>query len=104
MRIGFKLLTFALIWLMGPVNAVWSAGSCHIHPLGTDAKEAERFIFEWYESMQECELANKKLFGGSGVCHCLPDGIFNRSGDDWRSWQRNFDAPQEPPSQRFGPE
>jgi hypothetical protein len=31
---------------------------------------------EWYRSLEECEVANKKFFGGSGMCHCFPDGNF----------------------------
>ena len=48
-----------------------------------------------YDSLEECEIANKKFYGGSGMCHCFPDGIFNRSGDDWRSRVKDYGTPQE---------
>jgi hypothetical protein len=96
-RLG--LLTFALIWLIVSADIVWAAGSCHIHPLGVDAKEAETPAIEWYSSLEECEIANKKFFGGRGMCHCFPDGIFNGQGDDWRSRLRDYGTPQDPPSE-----
>jgi len=59
--------------LNGSLNAAWAASSCHIHPLGMDMKEAVSRVIEWYSSLEECEMANKKLFRGSGMCHCFPD-------------------------------
>ena len=43
-----------------------AAGSCHIHPLGTDMKDAELRVTDWYDSLEECEIANKRFYGGSG--------------------------------------
>ena len=77
------------------LNAAWAASSCHIHPLGMDMKEAESRVIEWYSSLEECEMANKKLFRGSGICHCFPDGIFNRTDDDWRSRLKDYGTPQD---------
>ena len=68
------------------------------HPLGMDMKEAESRVIEGYRSLEECEMANKKLFRRSGMCHCFPDGIFNRTGEDWRSRLKDYGTPQDPPS------
>jgi hypothetical protein len=97
MKIGVTSPAFALVGLALLSNIAGAAGSCHIHQLGIDPKEAEVRIVEWYKSLEECELAIRKFFGGTGVCHCLPDGIFNRSRDDWRSRPRDIDAPRESP-------
>ena len=40
-------------------------------------------------------MANKKLFRGSGMCHCFPDEIFNRTDDDWRSRLKDYRTPQD---------
>ena len=66
MTFGFRLFTFAGLCLLWSLNAAWAAGSCHIHPLETDMKETESRRVEWYSSLEECEMANKKLFRGSG--------------------------------------
>ena len=95
MMFGFRVWVFATLCL---VNSAWAADSCHIHPLGIEMKEAEPRTIEWYSSLEECEMANKKFYGGRGLCHCFPDGVFNGRGDDWRSWDRNFGAPQDQPS------
>jgi hypothetical protein len=36
-----------------------AAGSCHIHPLGIEMKETQPRIIDWYDSLEECEMANK---------------------------------------------
>ena len=61
-------------------------------------KDTESRVIEWYSSLEECEIANKKFFGGRGMCHCFPDGLFNGRGDDWRSRPRDDGTPQDPPS------
>jgi hypothetical protein len=71
MTFGFGLFTFARLCLMRSLNAAWAAGPCHIHPLGMDMEEAESRVTEWYGSLEECEIANKKFYGGSGMCHCF---------------------------------
>ena len=99
MAFGFRLITFAGLCLIWSVHIAWAAGSCHIHPLGVDIKEAESSAFEWYSSLEQCEVANKKFFGGRGMCHCFPDGFINGEGDDWRSRLRDYGTLQEPPSE-----
>jgi len=99
MTFGFRLFTFAELCLTWSLNAAWAAGSCHIHPLGTDMKDAELRATEWYGSLEEFEIAIKKFHGGLGICHCFPDGIFNGRGDDWRPRLRDFSPPQDPPSE-----
>jgi hypothetical protein len=61
MTFGFRLFTFAGLCLTWSLNAAWAAGSCHIHPLGTDMKDAELRATEWYGSLEECEIANKNF-------------------------------------------
>jgi len=57
-------------------------------------KDTELRVTERYDSLEECEIANKRIYGGSGICHCFPDGIFNGSGDDWR-WLKDYGTPQD---------
>ena len=99
MTFGFRLFTFVGLCLTLSLNAAWATGSCHIHPLGIHMKEAESRVIEWYSSPEECEMANKKFFGGRGMCHCFPDGLFNGRGDDWRSMLRDYSTPQDSPSE-----
>jgi hypothetical protein len=68
---------------------------CHIHPPGIDAKEAEARVIGWFESLEDCETANRKSFGGVGTCHCFPDGIFKRPFDDRRFSPGDFRAPKD---------
>ena len=96
---GFRLFTFVGLCLTSSLNVAWAAGSCHIHPLGGDMKDAESRVTEWYSSLEECEMANKKFFGGRGMCHCFLDGVFNGINDDWRSRLRDYGTPQDPPSE-----
>ena len=71
MTLGFRLFAFAGLCLMWSFNAALAAGSCHVHPLGIDMKEAESRVMEWYSSLEDCEMANKKFFGGRGMCQCF---------------------------------
>jgi hypothetical protein len=73
----------------------WASEICHIHPLGTDMKDAESRVIKWYGSLEECETANKQFFGGAGTCHCFPDGILKRPFDDRRAWPGDFRAPKD---------
>jgi hypothetical protein len=97
MTFGFRVFTSAGLCLTWSLNAAWAAGSCHIHLSGTDMKEAESRVIEWYDSVEECEMANNKFFGGLGVCHCLPDGVFNGTNDDWRSRLKDYSTPRDAP-------
>jgi hypothetical protein len=69
--------------------------TCHIHaPVlpKADAPEAARV----YRSLHECESANRKLYGGGGRCHCVPDAYMDRGIIDngrFRNWE--LDTPQE---------
>ncbi len=66
---------------------------CHIHPPLT-LKEPQPIQF--FPTLQECESANRKLYGGLGLCHCVPDGFMDRDGfDGWRFRPWNFEAPPE---------
>ena len=67
MTFGFSVLTFAGLSLLWSLNAAGAANSCHIHPLGTDMKDAEACESEWYGSLEECETA-KKNFLADWVC------------------------------------
>gem|GEM_PF-2652692 len=64
------------IWL--GLTPAMAAQVCHIHPPGTELKEPEIKDAQFYNSLEDCESANSKVFGGSGRCHCFPDG-FGRS-------------------------
>jgi len=66
MMFGFRLFTFAGLGLSWSFNAVWAGDSCHIHPLETDMKETESRAVEWYRSLEECEVANKKSLADQG--------------------------------------
>jgi hypothetical protein len=99
MLIRCRILIFAVLCLAWVSKNAWAAGSCHIHPLGIDMKEAESRIIEWYSSLDDCEMANKKLFGGRGTCHYFLDGLFNGRGDSWRSRLKDYGTPQDLPSE-----
>lgn len=98
MAFGFRLFTFAGLGLSSPFGRVTHTIFI-IHPLETDMKETESRAVEWSSSLEECEVANKKFFGGSGMCHRFPDGIFNGINDDWRARRRDYSRPQDPPSE-----
>jgi hypothetical protein len=58
------LFTFAGLCLTWFLNAAWAAGLCHIHPVRTDMKDTELRVTERYDSLEECEIANKRIYGG----------------------------------------
>jgi hypothetical protein len=48
-----------------------------------------------YHSLDDCEAANVKYFGGGGRCHCLPGGFMNlERGDFWPQPKRDVEPPQ----------
>jgi hypothetical protein len=66
---------------------------CHMHPPAT-LKEPEPIQF--FPTLQDCESANRKVYGGLGLCHCIPDGFMGRDGvDSWRARPWNFETPPE---------
>jgi hypothetical protein len=72
---------------------------CHIHPPGAETKESEPGNVPFYNSLDECEVFNGKLFGGRGRCHCLPEGFFRSREFDFRFPQPDrFGAPQRMPT------
>jgi hypothetical protein len=93
--VGLKLFACAVAGVAWLSIEALAAGSCHIHPLGIEMKETQPRIIDWYDSLEECEMANKKFYGGRGMCHCFSDGPFDGRGDDWRSWNRNFGVPED---------
>jgi hypothetical protein len=88
-----RLTTVALLALAMSVNAGADIEPCHIHP-PTTLKEPEPVQF--FPTIQECESANRKFYGGTGRCHCFPDGFMGRDGtDSWRFRPWNFETPPE---------
>jgi hypothetical protein len=72
-----------------------AARNCHIHPPGRESLEPEPRDGVWYDSLDDCEAANTKYFGGSGRCHCLPDGFLNwEGGDFWPLPKRDLEPPR----------
>jgi hypothetical protein len=58
--------------------------SCHIHP-PTAPRDLEPEDRQSYSSLEICEDANRRLYGGSGRCHCISDFFMNRESiDGWR--------------------
>lgn len=45
---------------------------CHIHPPASDSAQTPPIVGP-YPSGEACELANERLFGGQGRCHCAFD-------------------------------
>lgn len=87
----FALPRVAALALAASLSAGADLDPCHIHPPAA-LKEPEPVQF--FRTLEECEGANRKLYGGAGRCHCFPDGFMNRDGSDgWRF--RQFDTPPE---------
>jgi hypothetical protein len=94
MTVTRNLLALAAWSVVFFSGLVWSSGTCHIHPPGKESVgEPEPRGLDLYDSLDDCEAANTKYFGGSGRCHCLPDGFMN--------WQRGDFSPQ--PKRDFEP-
>jgi hypothetical protein len=73
----------------------WSSGTCHIHPPGKESVEPKPRGLVLYDSLDDCEAANAKYFGGSGRCHCFPDGFMNlERGNFWPQPKRDFEPPR----------
>lgn len=72
------------ILLLTLANLAWAGAACHIHPPGAEMKEPERKEAPFYNSLDECEVYNGKLFGGRGRCHCLPESFFRSREFDFR--------------------
>jgi hypothetical protein len=48
----------------------------------------------FYRTLDECELANAKYFGGAGRCHCFPDFSPRGQDDIWPQPWRDFALPE----------
>jgi hypothetical protein len=85
----------AAMSLLLSLSAAADPQTCHIHP-PTALRDLESEPVQLYPSLQECESANRKVYGGTGRCHCSPDGFMNREGiDSWRFRQWNFEMPSD---------
>jgi hypothetical protein len=90
-----NLFATAVIGLV--ITASSSSGafeSCHIHPAGQDARESEFPGLQLYGSLDECESAVAKYFGGAGTCHCFPDFMPRDQGDIEPQPKRDFEPPR----------
>ena len=88
-------LSLAALCVILTCELSWASGSCHIHPPGKESLEPEPRGLVLYDSLDDCEAANTKYFGGSGRCHCLPDEFMNwERGDFWRQPKRDLEMPR----------
>jgi hypothetical protein len=94
MTFAIKLLLSAAACVALSSELGWASESCHIHPPGSDPKEPEYRSLQFYNSLEECELAKAKYFGGAGRCHCFPDFMNREKGDIWSQPPRDFERPQ----------
>jgi hypothetical protein len=63
-----------------------------MHP--PPAKQADQEPIRFYPSLEDCESANDKLYGGAGRCHCFSDR-FTERGNDWRFSPESLNPPME---------
>jgi hypothetical protein len=59
--------------------------------------EPEHREVDFYGSLEDCEAANAKYFGGSGRCHCFPDFMNKERGDIWNQPRRDIEMPRNRP-------
>jgi hypothetical protein len=90
-----NLLATVVIGLTISSSFSWASESCHIHPAGQDSWESE-FPGHLYGSLDECESALAKYFGGAGRCHCFPDFMprDRDQGDIVPEPKRDFEPPR----------
>lgn len=90
-----NLLATGVIGLV--ITASSSSGafeSCHIHPVGQDSLESEIPGLQLYGSLDECESAVAKYFGGAGRCHCFPDFMPRDETGNAPQPKRDFEPPR----------
>jgi hypothetical protein len=75
----------------------WAFESCHIHPPGRNTLESEWSKLPLYSSLDECESANAKYFGGTERCHCFQDFSPRVEGEIWPQPRRDFETPPRDP-------
>jgi hypothetical protein len=90
-----NLLALAAFSVVFSWGLSWASASCHIHPPGKESLEPDARGLVLYGSLDDCEAANAKYFGGSGRCHCFPDGFMNwERGDFFSEPKRDFEPPR----------
>jgi hypothetical protein len=90
-----NLLALAALSVVFSWGFSWASGNCHIHPPGKESLEPEPRDMVLYDSLDDCEAAKAKYFGGAGRCHCFPDGFINwERGDFWPQPKRDVEPPQ----------
>ncbi len=90
------LVVCAALFIALPTALNASSESCHIHPPGWESKEPEPRGLEVYASLQECESANARYYGGRGRCHCIPDIFTNPERRDfWFAPPEYFGPPRQ---------
>ena len=88
-----NLVLIAVLGLAISSDLSWAFESCHIHPPGRDLLESEFPRMPLYSSLDECESANAKYFGGTGRCHCFPDFSPRDQADIWPQPKRDWEFP-----------
>ena len=89
-----NLVLIAVLGLAISSDFSWAFESCHIHPPGRDLLESEFPRRPLYSSLDECESANAKYFGGTGRCHCFPDFSPRDQADIWPQPKRDWEFPR----------
>ena len=98
-----SLALLASLFVGGTVLSTysWAKEACHIDPVEGELSIDEVRNAPFYETIDACDAAKMKQFGGRGRCHCLPLGFLNKLPDQFFDGQRsegwngpqNFDSP-----------
>jgi hypothetical protein len=96
---GRRIVVGVALGLAASLDFSWAVQSCHIHPPGRDVVESGLPKLPLYASLDECESANARYFGGAGRCHCFPDFSPRQQRDPWPEPRRDFEIPG---TERFG--
>ena len=74
----------------------WAKEACHIDPVEGELSIEEVRKAPFYDTIDECDAAKMKQYGGRGRCHCLPLGFLNKLPDQFFDRQRSegWNGPQ----------
>jgi hypothetical protein len=92
-----NLLLSVVICVAISSDLSWALESCHVHPPGKEPVEPEFPRLRLYSSLDECESANAKYFGGAGRCHCFPDFMNKERSDIWNQPRPYIEMPRNEP-------
>jgi hypothetical protein len=80
----------------------WAKEACHIDPVDGELSIEEVRKAPFFDTVDECDEAKMKQYGGRGRCHCIPLGFLNKLPDQffdrqrsepWKGPQENLDSP-----------